>query len=32
MCVDEAIMSNEDYMRFAFNAFDLNRDGRIEKE
>lgn len=32
MCMDEAIMSNDDYMRFAFNSFDLNRDGKIQRE
>jgi calcium-dependent protein kinase len=32
MCIDEAIMSNDDYMKFAFNSFDLNRDGKIQRE
>lgn len=32
MCIDEAIMSSDDYMRFAFNSFDLNRDGKIQRE
>ena len=32
MCIDEAIMVNENYLRFAFNSFDLNRDGKIQKE
>ena len=32
MCIDEAIMSNENYMRFAFNSFDLNRDGKIQRD
>ena len=32
MCIDEAIMSNENYMKFAFNSFDLNRDGKIQRE
>ena len=31
MCIDEAIMSNENYMRFAFDSFDLNRDGKIQR-
>ena len=32
MCIDEAIMSNENYLQFAFNSFDLNRDGKIQRE
>lgn len=25
-------MSNDEYMKFAFNSFDLNRDGKIQRE
>ena len=32
MCIDKAIMSNENYLRFAFNSFDINRDGKIQRE
>ena len=32
MCVDKAIISNENYLRFAFNSFDINKDGKIQRE
>lgn len=25
-------MKNDDYLLFAFNSFDLNRDGKIQRE
>jgi len=31
ICIDEAIIHNEDYLRFVFNAFDLNHDGMIQR-
>lgn len=32
ICIDEAIINNDNYLRFVFNAFDLNHDGKIQKE
>ena len=31
ICIDEAIIHNDDYLRFVFNAFDLNHDGMIQR-
>lgn len=31
-CLDESLLSSEEYLRFVFAAFDLNKDGRIERD
>jgi Ca2+-binding EF-hand superfamily protein len=31
-CLDDSLLSSEEYLRFVFAAFDLNKDGRIERE
>lgn len=31
-CVDESAISNEKYLHYVFNSFDLNRDGSIQRE
>lgn len=31
VCLGEAIFANEDYLRYVFNSFDLNKDGKIER-
>ena len=32
MCIDEAVISNDNYLKYAFNSFDLNGDGKIQRE
>ncbi len=31
-CLDEAYTSSQHYLRYAFDSFDLNRDGKIQRE
>ena len=31
-CLSKSAANNKDYLRFAFNYFDLNHDGRISRE
>lgn len=28
-CLDESFLNSEEYLRFVFSAFDINKDGRI---
>ena len=32
ICVDEAVITNENYLQFVFKSFDLNGDGKIQRE
>lgn len=32
VCLDEATVASESYLRFVFDSFDLNGDGKIQKE
>ena len=32
LCIGEATIANEEYVRYVFNSFDLNRNGSISRE
>lgn len=31
-CLDESLLSSEDYLQYVFNSFDISRDGKIQRE
>ena len=31
-CLDESLLSSESYLQYVFNSFDINRDGKIQRE